>query len=79
MTADGAMNLEPTMKQAVVRRSVRSFAEKRMAPLAAEMDATARFPEEVAQEMALLDYFGLENPGAPWGRRSGPGQLCHGH
>jgi butyryl-CoA dehydrogenase len=62
MTADGAMNLEPTMKQAVVRRSVRSFAEKRMAPLAAEMDATARFPEEVAQEMALLDYFGLEIP-----------------
>ena len=62
MTADGAMNLEPTMKQAVVRRSVRSFAERRMAALAAEMDTTARFPDDLAREMAALDYFGLEIP-----------------
>jgi butyryl-CoA dehydrogenase len=60
--AEHAMNLEPTMKQAVVRRSARSFAERRVAPLAAEMDATARFPEELAREMASLDYFGLEIP-----------------
>jgi butyryl-CoA dehydrogenase len=62
MTADGPMNLEPGMKQAVVRRSARSFAERRLAPLAAEMDATARFPDELAGEMASLDYFGLEIP-----------------
>ena len=56
------MNLEPTMKQAVVRRSVRRFAEQRVAPLTAEMDATARFPDDLAREMASLDYFGLEIP-----------------
>lgn len=62
MIPDGAMNLEPTMKQAVVRRSVRSFAEGRIASLAGEMDATARFPENLSREMALLNYFGLEIP-----------------
>jgi butyryl-CoA dehydrogenase len=59
---DSAMNLEPTMKQAVVRRNVRSFAEGRIAPLAADMDATARFPENLLREMASLNYFGLEIP-----------------
>jgi butyryl-CoA dehydrogenase len=56
------MNLEPTMKQAVVRRSVRKFAEGRVAPRVAEMEAAARFPAELAREMASLDYFGLEVP-----------------
>lgn len=62
MTAEGDINFEPTMKQAVVRRSVRRFAEQRVAPLTAEMDATARFPGDLAREMASLDYFGLEIP-----------------
>jgi butyryl-CoA dehydrogenase len=62
MNVDGPMNLEPTMKQAVVRRSVRSFAEGKIAPLAAEMDAMARFPEDLCREMASLHYFGLEIP-----------------
>jgi butyryl-CoA dehydrogenase len=56
------MNLEPTMKQSVIRRSVRRFAERKIAPLAAEMDATAMFPQALADEMASLDYFGLEIP-----------------
>lgn len=56
------MFLEPTMKQSVIRRSVRRFAEEKLAPLAAEMDATALFPEALAGEMASLDYFGLEIP-----------------
>jgi butyryl-CoA dehydrogenase len=56
------MRLEPTMKQAVIRRTVRKFAEKRLAPVAVEMDATGKFPLEIAQEMANLHYFGLEIP-----------------
>jgi butyryl-CoA dehydrogenase len=56
------MNLEPTMKQSVIRRSARRFAEGRVAPLAAEMDGTATFPQALAEEMASLDYFGLEIP-----------------
>jgi len=57
------MRLEPTMKQAVIRRSVRKYAEKRLAPAAVEMDKTARFPGDIAAEMADLHYFGLEIPG----------------
>ncbi|MBU2498546.1 MAG: acyl-CoA dehydrogenase family protein [Proteobacteria bacterium] len=56
------MYLEPNMKQAVIRRTVRKFAEERLSPIAAEMDATAKFPLEIAQEMAALHYFGLEIP-----------------
>ena len=56
------MNLEPTMKQAVIRRTVRRFAEERLVSAAIEMDATEAFPMEIAREMADLQYFGLEIP-----------------
>ena len=56
------MHLEPSMKQAVIRRTVRKFAEKRLAPAAIEMDRTGRFPWDIAKEMADLQYFGLEIP-----------------
>lgn len=58
------MHFEPTMKQAVIRRSARKYAEERLALVAAEMDATGRFPLEIAREMAGLQYFGLEIPAA---------------
>jgi butyryl-CoA dehydrogenase len=50
------------MKQAVIRRSVRKFAEKRLAPAAVEMDRTGDFRWDIAEEMARLQYFGLEIP-----------------
>ncbi|MFH0845518.1 MAG: acyl-CoA dehydrogenase family protein [Pseudomonadota bacterium] len=56
------MHFEPTMKQAVIRRTARKYAEERLALVAAEMDATGRFPIEMAREMAALQYFGLEIP-----------------
>ncbi len=56
------MHLEPTMKQAAIRRSVRKFAERRLAPAAVEMDRTGHFPLDIAEEMAELQYFGLEIP-----------------
>jgi butyryl-CoA dehydrogenase len=54
------------MKQAVIRRTVRKFAEEKLVPAAAEMDRTGGFPSEVAAEMALLKYFGLVIP-QPYG------------
>ncbi|MEW6666646.1 MAG: acyl-CoA dehydrogenase family protein [Thermodesulfobacteriota bacterium] len=60
------MRFEPTMKQAVIRRTVRKFAEEKLAPAAPEMDRTGRFPTEVAAEMAVLKYFGLVIP-QPYG------------
>ena len=56
------MRFEPTMKQAVIRRTVRKFAESKLADAAVEMDRTARFPWDLAREMADLQYFGLEIP-----------------
>ena len=56
------MRFEPNMKQAVIRRTARKFAERKLAPAATEMDRTGRFPWDLAGEMADLNYFGLEIP-----------------
>jgi butyryl-CoA dehydrogenase len=52
------------MKHAVIRRTVRKFAEEKLVPAAVEMDEKAEFPVHVASEMAALQYFGLEIPAA---------------
>jgi butyryl-CoA dehydrogenase len=52
------------MKHAVIRRTVRKFAEEKLFPAAVEMDEKAEFPVQVAEEMATLQYFGLEIPAA---------------
>ena len=52
------------MKHAVIRRTVRKFAEEKLVPAAVTMDQTAEFPAQLAQEMAALQYFGLEIPEA---------------
>ena len=56
------MHLKPTMKQTVIRRTVKKFADTRLANAAVEMDRTSRFPYYRAREMATLQYFGLEIP-----------------
>ena len=50
------------MKHAVIRRTVRKFAEEKLVPAAGEMDEKAEFPARLAEEMAALQYFGLEIP-----------------
>ena len=57
-----SMNLEPSMKEAVIRRTVRKFAESTLAPAAVDMDASGRFPRDIARAMGKLHYFGLEAP-----------------
>jgi butyryl-CoA dehydrogenase len=56
------MDFDPTMKQAVIRRTVRSFAEAELGPIAASIDQEARFPWEVIEKMKGLQYFGLQVP-----------------
>ena len=58
------MSVEPDMKHAVIRRTVRKFAEEKLIPAAADMDKRAEFPASLAEEMAALQYFGLEIPAA---------------
>jgi len=56
------MDFSPTMKQSVIRRTVRSFAEAELGPIAASIDQEARFPLEVIEKMKDLQYFGLQAP-----------------
>lgn len=56
------MKFEHTMKQAVIRRTVRDYASHRLAEAAVTMDDTGTFPLDIAKEMAGLQYFGLEIP-----------------
>ncbi len=49
-------------KQNIVRRSVRSFCEREIIPIAKELDQEARFPWEVVEKMGKLGYFGIQAP-----------------
>jgi short-chain 2-methylacyl-CoA dehydrogenase len=53
------MNYELTEEQELVRRTVRDFAERRVAPLAEELDREARFPYELVTELAELGLMGM--------------------
>ena len=49
-------------KHRTVRRSVRSFCERELGPIAAQIDQEARFPWEVVEKMGSLGYFGIQVP-----------------
>jgi butyryl-CoA dehydrogenase len=51
-------------KHRALRRSVRAFGERELRPIAAEIDAEARFPWEVVEKMGALGYFGIQVPPA---------------
>ena len=56
------MNLDLTEEQKLVRRTVRDFAERRVAPVAEELDREARFPYELVGELAELGLMGMTIP-----------------
>jgi short/branched chain acyl-CoA dehydrogenase len=56
------VNFELTDEQELIRRTVREFAESRVAPVAEELDREARFPYELVAELAELGLMGLPVP-----------------
>jgi len=56
------MNGFESEKQILVRRSVRAFCERELAPIAKDLDLEARFPWEVVEKMGKLGYFGISIP-----------------
>ncbi|MFC1856656.1 acyl-CoA dehydrogenase family protein [Thermodesulfobacteriota bacterium] len=56
------MDVFLTNKHNAVRRSVRSFCEREVMPIAKEIDQEARFPWEVVEKMGKLGYFGVQAP-----------------
>jgi butyryl-CoA dehydrogenase len=58
------MNTFLTDKNRAVRRAVRTFCEREIAPVAKQIDQEASFPWEVADKMGRLGYFGIQAPKA---------------
>lgn len=58
------MNTFLTDKNRAVRRAVRVFCEREIAPVARQIDQEASFPWEVADKMGRLGYFGIQAPKA---------------
>lgn len=56
------MDFELSKEQKMIRDMVREFAQAEIAPIAAELDKTERFPIEVFQKMAKLGLLGLPIP-----------------
>lgn len=53
------MNFQLNEQQQMIQKFVREFAEKELAPVAAELDAKAEFPHEITKKMADMGLFGL--------------------
>jgi short-chain 2-methylacyl-CoA dehydrogenase len=56
------MNFDLTQEHELVRRTVRDFAESRIAPVAQELDREHRFPYEIVGELAELGLMGMTIP-----------------
>ncbi|MCI0530728.1 MAG: acyl-CoA dehydrogenase [candidate division Zixibacteria bacterium] len=56
------MNFTLTDEQKMVQEAAREFAQKRIAPLAREMDEKEEVPKEILKEMGDLGYFGVRVP-----------------
>lgn len=56
------MDLRLTEEHKMIRDMARDFAEKEIAPIAAEIDAEGRFPTETIKKMGELGFMGVEIP-----------------
>ncbi|HSK14694.1 MAG TPA: acyl-CoA dehydrogenase family protein [Gaiellaceae bacterium] len=56
------MNLDLSDEHLLIRRTVREFAEERVAPVAEELDREHRFPYELVAELAELGLMGIPIP-----------------
>ncbi len=65
------MEFEPTEAQAAVAATARAFAEKRVAPAAAENDRLARFPADLVRELGELGLLCATIPAGYGGSEAG--------
>jgi short/branched chain acyl-CoA dehydrogenase len=56
------LNFDLSEEHELVRRTVREFAQERVAPVAEELDREARFPYELVAELAELGLMGMPIP-----------------
>lgn len=56
------MHFELTEEQKMIQDMARKFAEREIAPVAAELDRTHRHPEEIIKKMGELGLLGINIP-----------------
>ena len=56
------MNFDLDSEHELVRKTVREFAEQRVAPVAEELDRESRFPYELVAELGELGLMGMTIP-----------------
>lgn len=56
------MDLKLTEEHKLIQDMARDFAQKEIAPIAAEIDEQARFPSETVKKMGELGFMGIEIP-----------------
>ncbi len=56
------MDFELTPEQKLIRDTARDFAAREIAPKAAELDKSGRWPEEIVKRMAELGFLGMAVP-----------------
>src|SRR6059058_1928936 len=56
------MNFDLDQEHDLVRQTVREFAERRVAPVAEELDRESRFPYDLVAELAKLGLMGMTIP-----------------
>ena len=69
------MNFELTEQQRMIRDMARDFAQQSIAPVAAELDRTERFPADIVKQMGELGFMGM-NVEEKWGG-AGLDTLCY--
>ena len=69
------MKFELNEQQRMIRDMARDFAAREIAPIAAEIDETERFPSEVVKKMGELGFMGMNVPEAYGG--SALDSLCY--
>jgi alkylation response protein AidB-like acyl-CoA dehydrogenase len=55
-------NLQLTPEHEMIRQAAREFAQKEIAPIAAEHDESGEFPAETIREMGEMGFMGIEVP-----------------
>jgi alkylation response protein AidB-like acyl-CoA dehydrogenase len=70
------MDFRPSEEQALLRRSVREFAETEIRPHVREWDQEQRFPIELVHKMAALGLLGIQIPEQYGGAAMSPIDYC---
>ncbi len=57
------MDFKLSEEQEILRETIRDFAKNEIAPVAAEMDAEAKFPRDIVMKLGELGFMGMMVPG----------------